>query len=140
MASTQSVTTTCTYSTAALAACPTRKRRGITADEDDEEVIDASAVESVVPTQAAEITDSREKRQYLADYDVNAALQSSYYFDPQNAGSVRRKALLRRHPNVHQYVHYYDDRQIQLPGHLCASCWYPLRYLLNSIRPLRPSS
>ena len=43
--STQSVTTTCTYSTAALAACPTRKRRGITADEDDEEVIDASAVE-----------------------------------------------------------------------------------------------
>merc|ERR1712071_504269 len=86
--STQSVTTTCTYSTAALAACPTRKRRGITADEDDEEVIDASAVESVVPTQAAEITDSREKRQYLADYDVNAALQSSYYFDPQNAGSV----------------------------------------------------
>merc|ERR1712071_693323 len=78
-------TTNCAYSTAALGACSGRKRRGITAD-DQEFAIDAAPIQRVMATQVAEMDDVRQKRQFLREdfsYDPSAIASSHYYEEPK---------------------------------------------------------
>merc|ERR1712071_582508 len=75
-------TVTCTYSSAALAACTTRKRRGITVDDDeDQQFIEASPVERVIATQAADMDAVREKRQFFESMNDLAEINASYDYD-----------------------------------------------------------
>merc|ERR1711911_20975 len=64
--STSTSSITCTYSTAALAACTGRKRRGILIDE-EKETIAPSEVLSIIPTEEAKLEDLREKPDGLQD-------------------------------------------------------------------------
>jgi len=79
------ITSNCAYSTAALGACSGRKRRGITAD-DEEFAIDAAPIQRVMATQVAEMDDVRHKRQFLREdlsYDPSAIASSQYYDEPK---------------------------------------------------------
>merc|ERR1712071_212183 len=82
MGTTSYSTVTCTYSSAALAACTTRKRRGITVDDDeDQQFIEASPVERVIATQAADMDAVREKRQFFESMNDLAEINASYDYD-----------------------------------------------------------
>merc|ERR1711911_419221 len=80
--STSTSSITCTYSTAALAACTGRKRRGILIDE-EKETIAPSGVLSIIPTEEAKLEDLREKPDVLQDSICNQHVNSNYIHNGQ---------------------------------------------------------
>jgi len=68
----------CRYSTAVLAACPTRKRRSVLLAGEDEEEFAPTVVLSVTPTQEATAEQVREKRQSNLRQVEPANIESSF--------------------------------------------------------------